>query len=74
MAALREAGIATSVHFRALHLQPFYAERFGLRPGMFPVAERVSAQTLSLPLSAAMTDGQAEQVADVVRRTVLRAR
>ena len=74
MAALREAGIATSVHFRALHLQPFYAERFGLQPGMFPVAERVSAQTLSLPLSAAMTDGQAEQVAEVVRRTVLRAR
>jgi dTDP-4-amino-4,6-dideoxygalactose transaminase len=72
--ALRAEGIATSVHFRALHLQPFYAERFGYRPGLFPVAEMISARTLSLPLSAAMTDGQVERVVAAVTKTVLRAR
>jgi dTDP-4-amino-4,6-dideoxygalactose transaminase len=53
-ARLRERGIATSIHFRARHLQPFYQERFGLQRGMFPAAEAVSDSTLSLPLSAAM--------------------
>lgn len=51
---LREHQIDTSVHFRALHLHPYYQQRFGLRRGMFPRAEAISDTTLSLPLSAAM--------------------
>ena len=35
--ALRERGIVTSVHFTAVHLHSFYAQRFGLRRGMFPI-------------------------------------
>src|SRR5690606_5193323 len=34
--ALAARGIGTSIHFRALHLHSFYAERFGLARGMFP--------------------------------------
>jgi dTDP-4-amino-4,6-dideoxygalactose transaminase len=71
--ALQHEGISTGVHFRALHLQPYYAERFRLRPGMFPVAEMVSERTLSLPLSSAMSDDQVERVISVLR-TLLRAR
>jgi dTDP-4-amino-4,6-dideoxygalactose transaminase len=41
---------------------------------MFPCAELVSDRTLSLPLSAGMTDGQAAQVVDAVRDRVLRTR
>jgi dTDP-4-amino-4,6-dideoxygalactose transaminase len=74
MAALRDEGIATSVHFRALHLHSYYAERFNLRPGMFPVAEMVSERTLSLPLSAGMTDNAVERVVGALERTLLRAR
>ena len=62
------------LHFRALHLHPYYAERFNLRPGMFPIAEMVSERTLSLPLSAGMTDEQVERVTTTVRRMLLRAR
>ena len=74
MAALHAEGVSTSVHFRALHLHPYYAERYSLRSGMFPVAERVSTCTLSLPLSAGMTDEQVERVVWVLRRTLLRER
>lgn len=70
--ALRESGIATSVHFGALHLFSYYASRYGLKHGMFPVAERVSASTLSLPLSAAMQEDDVDAVIDAVRRHVLR--
>lgn len=74
MAALRDEGIATSIHFRALHLHSYYAERFNLRPGMFPVAEMVSGRTLSLPLSAGMTDDAVDRVVAALERTLLRAR
>jgi dTDP-4-amino-4,6-dideoxygalactose transaminase len=73
MIALREQGISTSVHFRAVHLHSYYAQRFGLRPGMFPVAEMVSERTLSLPLSAAMTDADVECVVRALDRTLRRA-
>jgi dTDP-4-amino-4,6-dideoxygalactose transaminase len=65
-ALLHDRGVATSVHFRALHLHPYYAERFNLARGMFPNAEFVSDRTLSLPLSAAMTDDDVERVVDAV--------
>ena len=64
---LRARGIGTGVHFRALHLHRFYAERFGLSRGMFPNAERISDRTLSLPLSAALTDEEVGRVIDAVR-------
>lgn len=63
---LRERGVSTSVHFRALHLHSFYRERFGFERGMFPVAERVSDQTLSLPLASALTDGEIDRVIEAV--------
>ena len=66
MQRLRERGISTSIHFRALHLHPFYQERFGLRRGMFPAAELVSDTTLSLPLSAGMTPEVIDRVIEAV--------
>jgi dTDP-4-amino-4,6-dideoxygalactose transaminase len=64
--ALNDRGVSTSVHFRALHLQPFYAQRYGLRRGMFPHAERISDQTLSLPLSAALSDADIDVVIEAI--------
>ena len=55
-------GIQTSIHFRALHLHPYYARRFGLRRGMFPNAEFISDRTLSLPLSSTLTDAEIDRV------------
>jgi dTDP-4-amino-4,6-dideoxygalactose transaminase len=65
-ARLHERGIATSVHFRAVHLHPYYQDRFSLRRGMFPVAESVSDTTLSLPLSPAMPPADVERVIEAV--------
>ena len=59
---LRDRGISTSIHFRPVHLHPYYQERFGFTRGMFPVAESVYDSTLSLPLSAAMDDASVERV------------
>ncbi len=63
--ALREQGIGTSVHFRALHLHPYYAQH-GYARGQYPHAEYVSDRTLSLPLSADMQDDDVERVVSAV--------
>lgn len=71
VAALAARGITASVHFRALHLHPFYQERFGFVRGQFPAAERVSDTVISLPLSGAMPGADAERVVDTLRQLVL---
>lgn len=70
-AAMAQEGISTSVHFRALHLHPYYAQRFGLVRGMFPNAELVSDRVLSLPLSGGMRLAAAGRVVEVLRRLML---
>jgi dTDP-4-amino-4,6-dideoxygalactose transaminase len=65
-ARLAERGISTSVHFRAIHLHPYYRERFGFTRGMFPVAESVSDTTLSLPVSPALSDGDVDRVIEAL--------
>jgi len=65
--ALARAGVASSVHFRAVHQLTYYAERFGYTTGQFPHAERISATVLSLPFSPALSDAQVDQVIDAFR-------
>ena len=40
LAAVQAEQIGLGVHFRALHLQPYYRQRFGFAPGLCPVAAR----------------------------------
>jgi dTDP-4-amino-4,6-dideoxygalactose transaminase len=63
---LAERGVSTSVHFRALHLHPFYRDRFDLKRGMFPIAEFVSDTTISLPLSAGMAPSAVDRVIEAM--------
>ena len=69
----RNAGIGTGVHYVSLHLQPYYRRRFGFRRDAFPHAAWISERTLSLPLSAALTDRDAERVADAFVAILSRA-
>jgi dTDP-4-amino-4,6-dideoxygalactose transaminase len=62
--------IGTGVHYTALHLHPYYRERFGHAPGDFPHAEHIGDRTLSLPLSPKLSDRDVEDVIEAVRRVV----
>lgn len=64
--ALSRAGVASSVHFRAVHLLTYYAERYGYSAGRYPHAERISDTVLSLPLSPALSDAQVDRVIDAL--------
>jgi len=64
--ALAQRGIETLVHYPVLpHLSPAYRDR-GWEEGSFPVAERLSAATLSLPLHPRLPVRTCETVAAAV--------
>ena len=71
---LMARGVGVSVHFRPVHLLTYYRERYGLRPGQFPVAEAAGASVLSLPIYPGMTDDDVDFVIDQVRSTALARR
>jgi perosamine synthetase len=67
---LAERGVPARPYFQPLHLQPLYRERFGFRPGDFPVTERVARTTLALPFSSRLTDEEVAYVAQVLEALV----
>jgi dTDP-4-amino-4,6-dideoxygalactose transaminase len=56
MARLEALGISTRQGTHAVHLQKYYAERYGLRPEDFPRATLADRLTLALPLYPQMTE------------------
>ncbi|MBI4202779.1 MAG: DegT/DnrJ/EryC1/StrS family aminotransferase [Chloroflexi bacterium] len=64
MQHLQAKGIPTRPYFPAIHLMPFYAERFGFKAGDFPVTEAAASATLALPFHNNMTEDQVHYVCD----------
>jgi len=61
---MTKQNIGVGVHYIALHLHPYYQKAFGYKMGEFPIAEWISDRTVSIPLSAKLTD---EDVNDVIK-------
>jgi len=64
---LRARGVGCSVHWRPLHLHPYYRERSGWTPDDFPVASKLWERIISLPLFPDMQDAERAHVVGVVR-------
>lgn len=68
---LRQQGVGCSVHWRPLHLHPYYEETFGWSSDAFPVATREWERLISLPLFPGMTPEEQSHVAETVRKIVV---
>lgn len=71
MEALFKENIGTGIHYISLHLHHFYKETYKYRADDFPHAHEVSYRTLSLPLSAHLTDEDVNSVIEAVRKVLL---
>ena len=67
MEQLLAAGIATGVHYPAMHLFGLY-RKLGFKPGDFPLAEYTGRNILTLPLFPAMRDVDVARVAEALMR------
>jgi dTDP-4-amino-4,6-dideoxygalactose transaminase len=71
---LHRRGVACSVHFIPLHLQPYYRRAYGYQPGDFPRAEREYHSCLSLPIYPGMTELEINHVISAVLNTAAESR
>ena len=64
---LKTAGIGCSVHWRPLHLHPYYQTEFGWLPEAFPNATELWERLVSLPIFPSMTEEELDYVVRAVK-------
>ncbi|MBV9192989.1 MAG: DegT/DnrJ/EryC1/StrS family aminotransferase [Solirubrobacterales bacterium] len=69
---LIERRIGTGVHYRGVHLHPYYRDRYGFQPADFPVATAISDRTLSLPLSPKVSEADQDDLVSALRDLLAR--
>ncbi|MEO7417914.1 MAG: DegT/DnrJ/EryC1/StrS family aminotransferase, partial [Thermoanaerobaculia bacterium] len=74
MAALRARNVGTGLHFRAVHTQPYYRDKYPEVPGTLPKAEWVSDRICSLPLFPDMTEDDVHYVVDAIKDVLAHAK
>jgi len=68
--AINAQNIGTGIHFVSLHLHPYYRDTYGYKKDDFPNALYVSERTVSLPLSAKLTDDDVQDVIQAVSKVL----
>jgi dTDP-4-amino-4,6-dideoxygalactose transaminase len=68
--AMTAQSIGVGVHYNSIGEHPYYQQTFGWRPEDCPNAMRIGRQTVSLPLSAKLTDEDVEDVITAVRQII----
>ena len=71
-AEMEARGIGIGIHYRPVHLEPFYRKQYGYMPGECPVAEDAAAQILSLPFYPELNEEEITRVtgtlADIIKK------
>ncbi|MGA2007254.1 MAG: DegT/DnrJ/EryC1/StrS family aminotransferase [Solirubrobacteraceae bacterium] len=70
---LRMRGVQSKPYLPAIHLMSYYRERFGHRPGEFPVCEDVAERSLALPFYPQLTESDIAAVARALTAVLARA-
>ena len=70
MARMKEYNIGIGYHYAPIHLFKLY-RALGFREGMFPVAERVGKQIVSLPMFYAMNESDIERTCVAMREVLV---
>ncbi len=70
MNELKKLNIGTGLHFRCAHLQKYYREQMGYKPGLLPNTEYNSDHICSLPLFPDMTEKDVEDVVEAIKEVI----
>lgn len=71
--AMTAENIGVGVHYLSIPEHPYYQKTFGWKPEDCPNAMKVGRQTVSLPISAKLTDDDVEDVIIAVKRSLKKA-
>jgi len=73
LTAMTREKIGVGVHYLSIPEHPYYQDRFGWLPEEYPHARDIGRQTVSLPLSAKLTDADAGDVIAAVRKVLAKS-
>lgn len=65
---LAEKGIQTRNYLPSIHLQPFMKKVFGFKKGDFPICEKISSETLALPIFVGLSSKDIKYVCDEIKK------
>ena len=68
LSAMHRENIGTGVHYLSIPEHQFYQTTFGWKPEDYPNAMKIGRETVSLPLSAKLTDSDVESVILTVKK------
>jgi dTDP-4-amino-4,6-dideoxygalactose transaminase len=68
---LNEHRVGAGVHYRGVHLHPYYRDRYSIAPDALPHTLDLSERTVSLPLGPGVTEADQEDVAAALRAALL---
>lgn len=68
---LAKKGIQTKPYLPVIHLQPFIQKQFGFKKGDFPIAEKISSQTLALPLFIGLKQKEIKFIASEIKKFLI---
>ena len=71
---LKQAGIATSVHWMPLHMHPYYREKLGYKPSDCPCAASIYPELISLPLYPDLTVEEVRYICRTLREIIAHSR
>lgn len=64
---LNDRKIGCGVHYRAVHLHPYYSSILDISPNQFPHANAISDRTFSIPISAKLSDDEVNYIIDTLQ-------
>lgn len=70
MRQLQNMGIQTRPYLPVLHLQPFMKEMLNFKKGDFPVAEKISNETLALPFYIGLKKNEIKYISESIRKII----
>lgn len=68
---LNNNGVGAVINYPAIHLFSFYRKGYGFKEGMFPNAEEIAKQEISLPLYSKLKDREVDYIIEVVSKAIL---
>jgi len=67
---MTKSGIGVGVHYTSIAEHPYYKKNFGFKTDNYPVSKRIGEQTVSVPLSAKLTEEQSHRVIMAVNQAI----
>lgn len=68
--SLKENGVVFQVHYIPIHLQPYYRNTFGFKPGDFPIAEKFYEREISIPVYPSLTKNDLKIITSAIEKTL----